>query len=242
MRVTYQVGSVAGKCYFRLTDFGEFLDSLKLKIRNRSKTLRKDATWLLKSLSNMTTSSIYATQLDSRPAKAQAMILHCYSYGGAQGKIRAYNPHNLCRAPFHCILSPVSSRAVERFCRRRSESEHDVDICVRLGNLPSGADPVFTPLAEHKILAELDKDDQHRRAHQILDAVYDHRVHLSWSIPGLPPPPPSASITLGPWQLSLRGDQIRAIQMGTSDIPLLVIQTLFVAGKSVWCRHCCQAG
>ncbi|VDO19710.1 unnamed protein product [Heligmosomoides polygyrus] len=88
------------------------------------------------------------------------------------------------RSTVSCHLS--LARAVERFCRRRSETEHEVDICVRLGNLPSGADPVFTLLAEHKIFAELDKDDQPRRAHQILDAVYDHRAHLYCIISFIP--------------------------------------------------------
>ncbi|VDP30774.1 unnamed protein product [Heligmosomoides polygyrus] len=64
-------------------------------------------------------------------------------------------------------------RSIQQLGQTSPEAGIQVNMCVRLATLPTGTDPVFALLAEHQIFAALDGDSTARRAHQILDAVYD---------------------------------------------------------------------
>ncbi|VDO92368.1 unnamed protein product [Heligmosomoides polygyrus] len=123
-------------------------------------------------------------------------------------------------------------RAIQEFGQTGPDDRTQVDICVRLATLPTGADPVFALLAEHQIFAGLDEDVHTPwRTNQILDAVYDPEAHLASSLPALPPPPPVLSVRV-------HGDLRHPCAGHTSGLrnrqnPVLAIQAAFGTGKTV---------
>nr|CDJ91015.1 Dsec\GM13241-PA [Haemonchus contortus] len=102
-----------------------------------------------------------------------------------------------------------------------------VDVCVKLGPLHSGAEPLYELISHRQLFGQFDDDS---RAATILDTVYGNRRTLTGPAG---PPRESVSVAARGRSFSLRSDQIAALQMGDRGFPLLAIQAAFGTGKTL---------
>ncbi|VDO04881.1 unnamed protein product [Haemonchus placei] len=102
-----------------------------------------------------------------------------------------------------------------------------VDVYVKLGSRPSGAEPLYELISQHQLFGRFDEDSL---ATIILDTVYGTRVTPLGSAG---PQPEHVFVSVNGQSFPLRPDQVAALQMGDRHLPILAIQAAFGTGKTL---------
>ncbi|WKX90331.1 hypothetical protein Q1695_009290 [Nippostrongylus brasiliensis] len=131
------------------------------------------------------------------------------------------------------LVVPVwSHRGALADCRRFGTAIGaviSVPICVRLGPLPAGADPVYEIISSLQPFSDLSLDAQ-SRAHELLDTVYGD---LQPTLGPVGPPQDLDVVVSSGRALELRPDQVKVLQMAALDLPIFAIQAAYGTGKTV---------
>ncbi|RCN27750.1 hypothetical protein ANCCAN_26514, partial [Ancylostoma caninum] len=116
-----------------------------------------------------------------------------------------------------------------RVLERRSrvvEDQRQINICVKLGRVPAGSDPVFEFLARNRLFSLLHVNPR-CRGNVIVDTVYSSDpTPQDQALPNAQQDDLITTSVAGR-EITLRQDQSYAVHAGDQDIPLLAIQAAF---------------
>ncbi|WKY05445.1 hypothetical protein Q1695_006008 [Nippostrongylus brasiliensis] len=110
-----------------------------------------------------------------------------------------------------------------------SDNSATVDIFVKLGRVPSGADPVYEIIASSQLFESADFSGDSRGV-QVLDMVYA-QSRRGCTSDGLLQY--STTFSVGGSQITLRPEQMEAIRLSDDRFPVVGIQAAFGTGKTV---------
>ncbi|EYB98102.1 hypothetical protein Y032_0134g1856 [Ancylostoma ceylanicum] len=112
-----------------------------------------------------------------------------------------------------------------RVLERRSrivDGQRQINICVKLGSIPTGSDPVYELLARHRLLNLLHINPR-CRGNIVVDTVYSSNPRpQGQAFPHLQDNNPITA-SVGGREITLRPDQSYAVRAGDQDSPLLAV-------------------